>query len=237
MSVPNLGSGTPAAVSLGKREVIVTTCGNVLAAEDGSVLAEGLWKNAFGATGPIVNGNVVFQEVGGRIVAVELSVNEEGGVAFRKKWEQAVRAESCIPGCGSQFCSHVAHKPIPDDKILRTPIIAPPVCHKQRIYAAEEGGFLWVLDAANGKVLYSDSPFPMDRREPRIYVWNALTIAGDHLFMFDRGDRGDRALVLEHTPKVKLTACNPTPAVAGAPAFAGKRMVIHTRWGLCCLAP
>ncbi len=119
------GWGTPAVTRIGDTDVVITTQGDIVAVEDGSVLAKSVSKLTFCA--PVIENDVVyFIEHGGKAIRLPETV-DEAGLALETLWTTQPRKDRYY---------------------------ASPVIHEGLIYACTRAGFFSVIDAATGEVIY-----------------------------------------------------------------------------------
>jgi outer membrane protein assembly factor BamB len=125
--------GTPFLVRLGDHDALVTTAGELVSAEDGSVLQSGLVKLPYGS--PVVADGVVY------------AIDNEGAVAAR------------LPDSPGGEASRLWHNPL--EKPLLDRFYASPIVHEGLLYGVNQQGHLVVLDAGTGTLVYSQKlPFP-----------------------------------------------------------------------------
>ncbi len=119
------GFGTPAVTRIGDTEVVITTQGDIVAVEDGTVLAKSVSSLTY--CGPVVEDDVIyFIQHGGKAIQLPETV-DEGGLAVETLWTTQPRKDRYY---------------------------ASPVVHEGLIYACTQAGCFSVIDAATGEVIY-----------------------------------------------------------------------------------
>jgi outer membrane protein assembly factor BamB len=119
--------GTPLVTRIGDLDIVFTPNGEMVRAEDGKLLADGLGH--CGANSPILHNGIVYYVHGSaNAIRVPESIAEPGKLPVL--WKGRVK------GGGYGFCS--------------------PVVHEGLLYAATDQGILTVLDAETGKLVYEE---------------------------------------------------------------------------------
>ncbi|MDB5336513.1 MAG: serine/threonine protein kinase, partial [Planctomycetaceae bacterium] len=118
-------NGTPVALKVGDKNVIVTPAGAIIGGEDGKVLAKDLFD--LGYSSPIAHQGVIFAAERGRFLAIKLSLNQE---------ESNVQADVIWQTKGAQ-----------EDRL------ASPVIHEGLLFSSTGSGILDVVDIATGNVI------------------------------------------------------------------------------------
>jgi outer membrane protein assembly factor BamB len=118
-------NGTPIMLSVGNLPVLVTPAGAVVGAEDGKVLAKGLFDLAY--CSPIARKNMVYAAERGRLLAIRLSPGHD---------QKMLQTDLVWQTRGSQ-----------EDRL------ASPVIHEGLLFSATGTGILDVVDIKSGKLL------------------------------------------------------------------------------------
>lgn len=209
--------GSPVAAKVGDgggEALVVSPSGHVVKAADGTVLtiaaANGkvLDKKGFGDlmyASPLVIGDKAYF-MDADAYAMQLSVHE---AEIKRLWRSDMEGE----------------------------FFASPVCYEGLIYAVSNQGQLYVSDAATGKAIYDKkleiANMSGDPSAPAGNIYQSICVAGGRIYLSN--EQGE-TLVLEPGREYKELAHNYLgQQVAGSLTFAGKRIYVRTKDGVCCI--
>lgn len=198
--------GTSAVMKAGGATLLITPMGDVVRVSDGTLLDRSLAACTYNS--PVVAGNVVyFADV--HSGAFEMSVGQDGKVAFRKAWQIDLEGE----------------------------FFASPVVYDGILYVASNDGLLHAIDAAKGDVLYhqqldmASSTVMLGMSPGNLYP--SLAVAGGKLFVSN--DKG-QTVVVQPGKDFKQLAKNYVEDGSGANAvFDGKFVYLRGGKDLYCI--
>lgn len=191
------GWGTPFVTRVGTTTVAVTAKGHVVRVADGKVLAEGIGYLEYAS--PIVVDGVAYH-VEGTARATRLVQAEDGTVKAEEVWKATL-------------------------KNLR--YYASPVLLDGLIYAVNQQNGFYVIDAAKGEIVKSES-LPLGKGE----VFPSIVLAGKYLYVtIDNGT----TIVMQPGRDWKVVATNKLDYLRSTPVFQGKRMYVRTWKHLYCI--
>jgi outer membrane protein assembly factor BamB len=138
-------AGSVVEATIGDTQVLVTPGGEVVAAEDGRVLAKDLYQ--LGYTSPLVHENVIYAIENGKSKAIELAM-QDGQLRHKVLWE----VESAR-----------------DDRL------GSPVWHDGLLYTVTGKGIIDVYDAETGESVYKQRlPLKNGRLDPSLAIAGGL---------------------------------------------------------------
>ncbi len=188
--------GSPVAATMGDTALIVSAKGVFLRASDGAVLAKAPVKTDYNA--PLVVGDTVyFIENGGK--AFRMTGIEGDALTLEELWKTE----------------------IPNDRYYASPIL-----HDGLIYAIMQKGVFSVIDAKDGKPVYSESLKLGGTAYP------SVALAGGYVFV--SSDSGATA-VLEPGRELKVLATNKLERFRSCPVFDGSRMFVRGYQNVYCI--
>ncbi|NQT21423.1 MAG: PQQ-binding-like beta-propeller repeat protein [Planctomycetes bacterium] len=214
--------GTPVVTAIGDVDVIITPRGDIVRADDGTILKKNVSKLDFCA--PIVHDGVAyFIERGGKAIKLPEKITED--MVFEELWQL-----KNVPG-GRYYAS--------------------PVYHDGLIYAMNEGGHLIVVDVKGGApVLDAKTGEPVIDGEGKpvvsepgsvVYdkklnvggtVYPSVTCAGKYIYA--SGENG-KTIVFETGREHKEVAVNQLEKFRSCPVFSGSRMYLRGNKNLYCI--
>jgi outer membrane protein assembly factor BamB len=189
--------GTPLVTRIGDVEVILTPNGALVRARDGKLLADRL--GSCGANSPVLRDGIVYY-VHGAANAVRLPESAAEPVKIPVLWKGNAK------GGGYWFSS--------------------PVVFEGLLYAASDQGFLTVLEAATGKVVY------VERLNLGGSTYPSISQAGKYIYV--SSDTG-ATVVLEPGREYKEVARNQLETFRSSLVFEGRRLYIRTAKHLYCI--
>lgn len=188
--------GTSVHTRIGNTDVVVTPGGDAVRVGDGRILASKLGQVEFCA--PIVHDNIAyFIENGGK--AVKLTDPVDDKMTPQPLW-----------------------KTDPD----KDRYYASPVFHEGLIYTVNQKPVLSVIDAADGKVIYSN------KLSVKGTIYSSLAMAGGRIYITTENGT---TFVLAPGREFKLLAENKLEDIRSCPVFAGKRIYFRTAKTLYCI--
>ncbi len=166
-------------------------------AEDGKLLTDKL--GSCGSNSPILHDGVVYY-VHGSVTATRLPASIDEVTKLKPLWKGKAH------GGGYGFSS--------------------PVLHDGLLYEASDDGFLTVLDAATGKLVYEQRLNLGDR------IYPSISLAGERIFI---SSENGSTVVLQPGREYKELARNKLETFRSSLVFEGKRMYVRTAKSLYCI--
>ena len=201
------GYGSPVAAKIGGVDVIVAPGGQIVQASDGKLLLAEGMNSLTYASLSVVDG--VAYGLDSTSYAARLPDKIAEPLAIKKLWGQDL-----------------------DDDFFSSGVV-----HDGLVYAANNKGQLYVLDAADGRIVYQKAlDIPNDSGAEGVApgnIYPSISLAGK--FIYVSNDKGD-TLVLQPGKEYKEIAHNRLNDGSGAtPFFAGKRIYVRGEETLYCL--
>jgi len=193
--------GSPIHVRVGGTDLYVDPNGDILRVSDGRRLAEAVCPLEFPA--PVADAGVLyFIRHGGKALKLPATVGET--LVCRTLWQTAVKKDRYY---------------------------ASPVVHDGLIYAVTRECVFSVIDAADGKVVYTRT---LDLGGPRPdQIYSSVALAGKYVYV---SHKNGTTAVLAAGRQYRRMATNKLEPFRSCPVFLGRRMLIRGQKHLYCIA-
>ncbi len=201
---------SPVLARLDKEDVVISPAGAIVRVSDGKILGKGAFRSSDNS--PVVTGDTVC--ISGR-GAYHLLLTKEGEVKVAALWSAGEGGSDGGGGGGGGRGGRGGQRRYPS-----------PLVHDGLLYTADTSGILEVLEVKTGKSVYR-------QRLPVNDVYASLALAGDLIYVLDRGGR---SVVFKPGRKYEVVAKNQLEGTGSCPVFAGDHLYVRGRQNLYCLS-
>jgi outer membrane protein assembly factor BamB len=190
--------GTSGYVNINGTDIIVTPKSHFIRASDGKIIGGGRICTLTYNSPTILDGKAYFIQNNGK--AVEIPKQAGDKLVLKELWKTSPKKDRYY---------------------------ASPVVHDGLVYAITQRNVFSVIDADNGKIVYSRT---LDLGKGTVYP--SITLGGKYIYVSH--DNGT-TLVLEHGREYKEVAKNKLEKFRSSPVFIGTKMYIRTLQHLYCI--